>query len=66
MTIQEYIRIAVNGFPKNEFAYYRKYFLNMSCEYCIHNGYACKHPEANDICIEYCVGEDSKFKKWWK
>lgn len=55
MTIQEYIRIAVNGFPKNEFIYYRKYFLNMSCEHCIYNGYACKHPEENDVCIEYRV-----------
>ena len=66
MTIQEYIRIAVLGFPKKEFLMYKKYFTNMSCEHCIYNGYACKHPESNDTCIEYCVGEEKKHKEWWK
>lgn len=55
MTIQEYIRIAVNGFPKKDFDYYRPYFINMDCEHCIYNGYACRHPKGDDICIEYRV-----------
>lgn len=66
MTIQEYIRIAVLGFPKEEFLKYREYFVNMNCEYCIFNGYSCKHPEVNDICIDYCVGNERKYKEWWK
>ena len=55
MTIQEYIKIAVKGFPPKEFKYYAKYFTNMNCEYCIYNGYACKHPKGDDVCIEYRV-----------
>lgn len=67
MTIQEYIRIAVNGFPKEEFLRYRRYFTDMSCEHCIHNGHSCRHPETDDVCIEYNVGEETiKIKKWWK
>lgn len=66
MTIQEYIKIAILGFPKKEFLMYQKYFTDMRCEYCIYNGGYCKHPETDDVCIEYEVGEKSlKFKKWW-
>lgn len=55
MTIQEYIRIAVNGFPKAELEYYRPYFYNIDCEHCIYNGYACKDPKGSEACIEYRV-----------
>lgn len=55
MTIQEYMRLAVNGIPSRDFHYYLPYFINMSCEHCIHNGFACKHPEEEDVCIEYRV-----------
>ena len=66
MTIQEYIKIAVLGFPKKEFLLYQRYFTDMRCEYCIYNGGYCKHPETDNVCIEYEVGEKSlKLKKWW-
>ena len=55
MTIQEYMKIAVIGFPKKEFLYYRPYFMNMDCGHCIYNGYACKHPEHEGVCIDYDV-----------
>ena len=55
MTIKEYIRIAVNGFPKEDLKYYLPYFINMDCEHCIYNGYACRHPKSDDVCIEYRV-----------
>lgn len=55
MTIQEYIRIAVNGFPKAELEYYRPYFYNIDCEHCIYNGYACKEPKGSEACIDYRV-----------
>lgn len=59
MTIQEYIRIAINGFPKKELDYYRPFFINMSCEHCIFNGFACKRPK-KDVCIEYRVEKKHK------
>ena len=66
MTIQEYMKIAVLGFPKEKFLMYRKFFTDMKCEYCIYNGCSCRHPETDNVCIEYCVGEESiKLKKWW-
>lgn len=55
MTIQEYIKIAINGFPKEEFDHYRPFFLDMSCEHCIYNGFACKDPKADGVCIDYRV-----------
>lgn len=60
MTIQEYIRIAINGFPKNELDYYRPFFQNMDCEHCIFNGFACRHPKSDDVCIEYRVEKKHK------
>lgn len=60
MTIQEYIRIAINGFPKKELEYYRPFFQNMDCEHCIFNGYACRHPKSEDVCIEYRVEKKHK------
>lgn len=60
MTIQEYIRIAINGFPKKELDYYRPFFQNMSCEHCIFNGFACRHPKSKDVCIEYRVEKKHK------
>ncbi len=53
MTIQEYIKIAANGYPVDEFKYYLPFFLVMSCEHCIYNGHACRHPETDDVCIDY-------------
>ena len=55
MTIQEYIRKAVNGFPKEEVRYYRLYFTQMDCKWCMYNGYACKHPKRDGVCIDYRV-----------
>ena len=67
MTIQEYIKIAILGFPKKEFLLYQKYFTDMRCEHCIYNGGYCKHPETDGVCIEYEVGKASvKIKEWWK
>ena len=64
MTIQEYIQVAVKGLPKGDFSFYRPYFLNMSCEHCIYNGYACRYPKRNGVCIEYRVEKRHKeFKK---
>ena len=60
MTIQEYIRIAINGFPKKELEYYRPFFQNMSCEHCIFNGFACRQPKSDDVCIEYRVEKKHK------
>jgi hypothetical protein len=60
MTIQEYIRIAINGFPKKELEYYRPFFQNMDCEHCIFNGFACRHPKSEDVCIEYRVEKKHK------
>ena len=60
MTIQEYIRIAINGFPKKEYEYYRPFFLNMSCEHCIYNGFACKQPKTGGVCIDYRVEKKHK------
>lgn len=55
MTIQEYIRIAANGYPKEEFLYYAPYFMNMDCKWCMFRGYACRHPKEEGVCIEYKV-----------
>ena len=55
MTIQEFIKVAINGFPKAEFKYYLPYFKHMNCRWCIYNGYACRHPKGTDVCIEYRV-----------
>ena len=63
MTIQEYIRIAINGFPKKELDYYRPFFQNMSCEHCLYNGFACRRPQEEDVCIDYRVEKkDREFK----
>lgn len=59
MTIQEYIKIAANGYPMDEYKYYFPYFINMSCEHCIYNGFACKHPEEEDVCIDYRVEREN-------
>lgn len=58
MTIQEYIKIAVKGVPQEDFRYYKPYFLNMDCEHCIYNGYACRHPHS--VCIDYRVERSHK------
>ena len=64
MTIQEYIAIAVAGYPKEDFLYYRDYFLNMDCEHCFYNGYACQHPKIDEVCIDYRVERrDMEFHK---
>lgn len=55
MTIQQYIKVATTGLPKQDFLYYRLYFLRMDCKWCIYNGYACKHPKGEDVCIDYRV-----------
>lgn len=55
MTIQEYMRVAVLGYPKEELVYYRPYFLDMACKHCIYNGYACKDPKQEGVCIDYRV-----------
>lgn len=64
MTIQEYIKIAVEGLPIEEFRYYKPFFVKMNCKHCIYNGYACKHPQGKDVCMEYRVERTHKeFKK---
>lgn len=55
MTIQEYIRVAANGLPKEDFHYYRRFFWSMNCKWCMYNGYACREPKTDDVCIEYRV-----------
>lgn len=60
MTIQEYMRLAVNGIPSKDFHYYLPYFINMSCEHCVYNGRACSHPETDDVCIDYRVERKHK------
>lgn len=56
MTIQEYIRIAIAGVPKEDFDYYKEFFTDMSCEHCIYNGFACKSPKVEDVCMDYRDG----------
>lgn len=64
MTIQEYIKVAINGIPKADFIYYRPFFADMDCEHCLYNGFACKHPKADGVCIEYRVEKnDIKLRK---
>ena len=60
MTTQEYIRIAVSGLPVEEFKYYKPFFVDMSCEHCIYNGYACKTPKREGVCAEYRVERSHK------
>lgn len=60
MTIQEYIRLAINGIPNADYKYYMPYFLRMDCEHCIYNGFACKHPKSVGVCIEYRVEKKHK------
>ena len=60
MTIQEYIKIAANGYPVDEYKYYFPYFINMTCEHCIYNGFACKHPAEEGVCIDYRVERSHK------
>ena len=55
MTIQEFIRVAINKYPSATYDYYRPYFLNMDCGWCMYNGHACRHPEGDDVCMEYRV-----------
>lgn len=55
MTIQEYLKIAVHGYPIEELNYYKPYFLQMDCQHCIYNGYACKDPKTEEVCIDYRV-----------
>lgn len=62
MTIQEYMRLAINGIPNADFKNYLPYFFNMDCEYCVYNGRACRHPENDDVCIEYRV-ESEELKR---
>jgi hypothetical protein len=63
MTIQEYIRVAANGYPKDEFLYYRLYFTQMDCKWCFYKGYGCKHPKTEGVCIDYRVEKkDLEFK----
>lgn len=60
MTIQEYIRIAIAGVPKEDFDYYKEFFTDMSCEHCIYNGFACKVPKVEDVCMDYRVERSHK------
>lgn len=60
MTIQEFIRLAINGIPNADYKYYMPYFLRMDCEHCIYNGFACKHPKSEGVCIEYRVEKKHK------
>lgn len=63
MTIQEYIRVAANGSPKEDFLYYRLYFTQMNCKWCFYNGFACKQPKKEGVCIDYRVEKkDLEFK----
>jgi hypothetical protein len=55
MTIQEYMRLAIHGIPSKDFHDYLPYFFNMSCEHCIYNGFDCKDPKADGVCIDYRV-----------
>lgn len=58
MTIQEYIRVAASGLPKEDFLFYRLYFTNMNCKWCLYNGYACRHPKEENVCIDYRVEKE--------
>lgn len=58
MTIHEYIKIAVSGTAKSDVRYFKNYFLDMNCKWCIYNGYACKHPKEHGVCIEYDVRKE--------
>lgn len=57
MTIPEFMKIAIHGYPKDEFRYYKPYFLNMDCEHCIYNGYSCKNPKTEGVCMDYTVSK---------
>lgn len=58
MTIQEYIRVAASGLPKEDYLFYRLYFTNMNCKWCMYNGYACRHPKEENVCIDYRVEKE--------
>lgn len=60
MTIQEYIKIAIRGVPREQLEYYKEYFLRMDCKHCIYNGFACKQPKIGDVCIDYRVERKHK------
>jgi hypothetical protein len=60
MTIQEYMRLAINGIPNADYKYYMPFFLNMDCEHCIYNGYACRSPKADSVCMDYRVERTHK------
>lgn len=60
MTIQEYMKIAIYGFPKEEYIYYKPFFEIMDCEHCIYNGYACRSPKADSVCMDYRVERTHK------
>lgn len=60
MTIQEYMKIAIHGYSSADSKYYRPFFLNMSCEHCIYNGYACRSPKSEGVCIDYRVEKKHK------
>ena len=55
MTIQEYIKISISGKPAKDVVYYRPYFKDMDCKWCIYNGYACTKPKKGNVCIDYRV-----------
>lgn len=60
MTIQEYIKIAIKGVPREQLEYYKEYFLRMECKHCIYNGFACKQPKTGGVCIDYRVEKKHK------
>lgn len=55
MTIQEYIRIQAEGKQAADMVFFRPYFLNMNCRWCLYNGYACRTPQGPKVCMEYRV-----------
>lgn len=63
MTIQEYIKIAVLGFPKEEFLNYRRFFIDMDCYWCNYNGFPCKSPRTEGVCINYEIKLEDVYEK---
>lgn len=55
MKIQEYIRLQIKGTPAADVVFYRPYFQNMNCKWCLYNGFACKSPKGKNVCIDYRV-----------
>lgn len=63
MDIQDFIRVAVNGYPKKDLIAYKPFFVNMDCEWCLYCGYACKTPKEEGVCMQYRIElEDVKQK----